>query len=72
MSVSLPATFSVSGDYGMELRYMEAQYFAYHLGKDYKWGAHSSQCNEMVIILYSVGDQVVSVNVRTTEVSSLH
>ncbi|KAL4232468.1 hypothetical protein ACF0H5_007161 [Mactra antiquata] len=45
--------------YNMRTRYREAQYFAYHLGQQKKWGAHSSSCNETVIILYSAEDGVL-------------
>ena len=55
--------YSVTGPYNMQLRFTEAQHFAYHLGRSYKWGTHSSQCDEMVIILYSVADSVVSLTV---------
>ncbi|XP_052809069.1 uncharacterized protein LOC128237525 [Mya arenaria] len=46
-------------DYSQQVRYMEAQYFSYYLGNELKWGRHSSQCNEMVIIFYSNEDQVL-------------
>jgi hypothetical protein len=45
----------------MQTRYREAQYFSYYLGQASKWGKHSSKLNEMVIILYSADDGVVSI-----------
>ncbi|WAR08018.1 hypothetical protein MAR_017976 [Mya arenaria] len=48
-----------SGIASQQVRYMEAQYFSYYLGNELKWGRHSSQCNEMVIIFYSNEDQVL-------------
>ncbi|XP_053397030.1 uncharacterized protein LOC123551584 [Mercenaria mercenaria] len=45
--------------YSMHTRYREAQYFSYYLGQSIKWGKHSSNCKEMVIILYSVEDGVL-------------
>lgn len=45
--------------YNMRTKYREAMYFSYYLGQENKWGKHSSNCNEMVIILYSVEDNVL-------------
>ncbi|KAH3738431.1 uncharacterized protein LOC127851846 [Dreissena polymorpha] len=53
-------------NYTINVRYHEAQFFSYYLGNQLKWGKHSSQCNEMVIIFYSQQDGVLYTSTQST------
>lgn len=51
--------FTANDSDSMYTRYREAMFFSYFLGWEKKWGRHSNQCQEMVIILYSIEDGVL-------------